>query len=93
MLFFVLFAFCYQAYALSVKRWGGWGETYLLQTTWSVAILCPWSGGGVAFEGHVFVSVVWKYRIGLHRKDGGVATLSGFLLLSRCVNTDSGLIF
>lgn len=26
MLFLVLFAFCYQAYALSVKRWGGGGE-------------------------------------------------------------------
>lgn len=52
---------------------------YLIKTTWPMAILCHWAGGGGGGEGvcvllkGVFVQVIWKYRTGL-RKDGGVWT-------------------
>lgn len=87
--FSVMFAFCYQAYALPIKRRKGKKKKMcLLQTAWSVAILCPRLGGGVALEGTVCLSDLEIQDWPAAQEWWGVH-ISGLLLLSSCVNTDS----
>lgn len=73
--FSVMFAFCYQAYALPIKRRKGKKKKrcacYRQPGLW---LFCaPVSGVGSLWKA-LFVSVIWKYRIGLQRKNGGVST-------------------